>query len=398
MEPPASPAPHEPGRPAARSGSAPASPRTPADGSADASTAGLPGVERATAASGRDGALRAALGAVADHRPLTQAGAAEAFGVIMEGAATPAQIGALLLGLRARGETAAELAGVVRAMRHAMIVLPADRREELVDTCGTGGGGFPTFNVSTVAAFVAAGAGVRIAKHGNRSYTSACGSADVLEALGIPLDAPVAALAHVLAEAGIVFMFAPLMHPAMRHVASVRRELGVPTLMNLVGPLANPAGASRQVIGVADPQRLGLVAAALRELETRCALVVHGAPGLDEISPLGLTQVAEVGPQGERRWTIDPRDFDLHCSSAADLRCGEPRENARIAKDVLAGRGPAGARAAVVLNAAAAIFVSGRAPSYDGAVSAAIEALDHGAGLEALGRMQAAYERYGTES
>jgi anthranilate phosphoribosyltransferase len=166
-------------------------------------------------------------------------------------------------------------------------------------------------------------------------------------------------------------------------------------VMNLVGPLANPARASRQVIGVADPSRLGLVAAAVRELETRCALVVHGAPGLDEISPLGLTDVVEVGPAGERPWTIDPRDFDLHCSSSADLGCGEPRENARIAHDVLAGHGPAGARAAVVLNAAAAIYVSGRVSGYSRAVGVAADALDHGAGLDALRRMQAAYERQG---
>jgi len=336
-------------------------------------------------------ALRAALRILADGGALSEAIVTDAFGAVMSGEATPSQIGALLLGLRARGETPAELAGVARALRRAMVTLPADHVEQLVDTCGTGGGTVPTFNISTVAAFVAAGAGVRVAKHGNRSYTSRCGSADVLEALGVPLNAPVPVLARVLAEAGIVFMFAPLMHPAMRHVAVVRRELGVPTLMNVVGPLANPAGARRQVIGVADRKRLALVATALRTLGSSHVLVVYGEPGLDEISPIGLTHVIEVQAGEERRWTIDPHALGLGAPTSDDLQCGPPATNARLLEDLLGGAGPRGARSAVVLNAAAAIYVSGRVGTFKGAVDAAADSLDRGAGLAALERMLAAY-------
>ncbi len=338
-------------------------------------------------------ALRAALRTVAEGGTLSEGVVADAFGAVMAGEATTAQIGGLLLGLRARGETPAELAGVARALRRAMVPLGADRPGDLVDTCGTGGGAVTTFNISTIAAFVAAGAGVRIAKHGNRSYTSRCGSADVLEALGVPLEAPVAALREVLGDAGIVFMFAPFMHPAMRHVAAVRRELGVPTLMNLVGPLANPAGALRQVIGVADRQRLALVAAALAALGVRHALVVHGEPGLDEISPLGPTHVVEVRGAEERHWTLDPESLGLGEATRDDLRSDEPRANAALLVDVLSGRGSRGARNAVVLNAAAAVYVAGRAATYEDGLRVAVEALDSGAGFAALQRMQQAYGR-----
>ena len=335
--------------------------------------------------------LRTALRAIADGETLSEQSATDAFDAVMAGAATPAQVAALLMGMRARGETPAELTGVVRALRRAMVRVPAERPEELVDTSGTGGGAVTTFNISTIAAFVAAGTGVRVAKHGNRSYTSRCGSADLLEAFGVPLDASVAVLGRVLADAGIVFMYAPAMHPAMRHVGPVRRELGVPTLMNLVGPLANPAGAARQVIGVSDPQRLGLVAAALRALDVTHALVVHGTPGLDEISPLGPTRVVEVRPDGERYWTIDPREFGLESGAPSHLDCGDPATNAQITTTLLSGGGPAGARSAVALNAAAAIYVAGRAPTFADALTAALDALDRGLGLVALNRMRAAY-------
>ncbi len=344
-------------------------------------------------ASARRAALTQAVQSLAQGLVLTEKDIALAFETVMVGEATGAEISALLLGLRTRGETAADLAGVVRVLRNAMIALAADRPGELVDTAGTGGGTVRTFNISTIAAFVAAGTGVRIAKHGNRSHTSQCGSADVLEALGVPLDASIALLQTVLAEAGIVFMYAPAMHPAMRHVAAVRRELGVPTIMNFVGPLANPAGAGRQVIGVADRARLPLVAAALQMLGTTHGLVVHGEPGLDEISPLGPTQVFEVRPDLTRQWTIDPRDFDLAFESPDDLAGGDPTVNATIAKRVLAGKGSPAARGAVALNAAAAIYVSGRTASYADALSLAVDALDRGAGLDALHRMQAAYDR-----
>src|SRR5688500_13433259 len=201
----------------------------------------------------------------------------------MRGEASPAQVAAILVALRVKGETVHEIAGGARALRDAMVRLPSDTPAALVDTCGTGGGAVTTFNISTAAALVAAGAGVRIAKHGNRSFTSQCGSADVLEALGVKIDVPVAAMEQALRLSGIVFMFAPLMHPAMRHVGPVRRELGIPTVMNIVGPLANPAMAGRQVVGVADDRRVPLIAGALKTLGTIHALVVHGEPGLDEI-------------------------------------------------------------------------------------------------------------------
>jgi anthranilate phosphoribosyltransferase len=343
----------------------------------------------------RDDALRTTLRVLADGSPIDPALVGAAFDAVMHGDATSGQIGALLIGLRARGETPEILASVVQAMRRAMIAVAAEGREDLVDTCGTGGGSVPTFNVSTVAAFVAAGAGVRIAKHGNRSYTSRSGSADMLEALGVPLAMPAAALSHVLADAGIMFMFAPVMHPAMRHVGPVRRELGFPTLMNLVGPLANPAGTTRQVIGVGDPAHLTLVARALAALGTTHALVVHGQPGMDEISPIGLTSITEVRGGEERSWTLDPREFQLAGGRQSDLRGGEPAENASMAIDLLSGGGTTAARSAVILNAAAAIYVAGRAPTFDAAVDQARASLERRAGLGALERLRAAVARHG---
>jgi anthranilate phosphoribosyltransferase len=336
-------------------------------------------------------ALRDALRALAQGRSLSVSEVRAAFGEIMCGDATPAMTAGLLMGLRVRGETPDELAGAVHALRDAMISLPSDDPSTLVDTCGTGGGTFTTFNISTAAAFVAAAAGVRVAKHGNRSYTSRCGSADVLEALGVPLEVPIETMASVLARSGIVFMFAPRMHPAMRHVGPVRRELGVPTIMNLVGPLANPARAIRQVIGVGDPDRLMLVAQAARTLGFSRAMVVHGEPGLDEISPLGPTAVCEVRADSVTRWTINPNDYGLSGGDAAHLACGDPAENARIIREVLGARGPRGARSAVALNAAAAIYVAGIAESYADAVTRATATLDSGAGLTALDQMVAAY-------
>src|SRR5437764_7567983 len=239
-------------------------------------------------------ALQGAIHKLAFHEPLTAEDAESAFNVVMKGEATAVQVAALLSALRATGETPEVVAGVVRALRSAIVSLSADDPSALVDTCGTGGGAVSTFNISTAAAIVAAGAGVRIAKHGNRSFTSRCGSADVLEALGVPIDVPVPVMEAALRDVGIAFMFAPLMHPAMRHVGPVRRELGIPTVMNIVGPLANPAKAGGQVVGVADRERAPTLAAALSSLGTRHALVVHGEPGLDEISPLGATHVIEV--------------------------------------------------------------------------------------------------------
>ncbi len=336
-------------------------------------------------------ALQLAIGRLAHHQPIGATEAADAFGVIMRGEATELQVAAMLTGLRVRGETGEIVAGVVRALRQVMVLLPAERRDELVDTCGTGGGAVQTFNISTAAALVAAGAGVRVAKHGNRSFTSRCGSADVLEALGVPLDAPLETMAASLRNAGIVFMFAPVMHPAMKHVGPVRRELAIPTVMNVVGPLANPAGATRQVVGVADPGRVDTLAAALSELGARHALILHGEPGLDEVSPLGPTRVLEIRSDRADEWTIDPEKYGYRGLSAADLAGGDPAENARIILEVLGGRGSPAAQAAVVLNAAAAIYVSGRVAGFADGVAQARRSLESGAGLTALELLRAAY-------
>jgi anthranilate phosphoribosyltransferase len=313
-----------------------------------------------------------------------------AFDLVMRGEATPVQIAALLVGLRVKGETPDEVAAVVQAMRNAMVVLYDSDPDSLVDTCGTGGGAVTTFNISTAAALLAAGAGVRIAKHGNRSFTSQCGSADVLEALGVAIEVPRASMEHALKQAGIVFMFAPLMHPAMRHVGPVRRELAVPTVMNMVGPLANPARAGRQVVGVSDQRRVALMAGALHELGTVHAMVVHGAPGMDEVSPLGPTQVIEIRGAKTKEWTIDPNRFGLGRVAVEALAGGPPAENAAIILKVLRGDGPPGASAAVILNAAAAIYVGGKASSYDEAVECASTALTTGSGIVALNRLRAA--------
>lgn len=321
---------------------------------------------------------------------LDAAAAADAFRVVMSGEGTPAQMAALLMGLRMRGESASEVAGAARALREAMTKIESADASALVDTCGTGGGTVGTFNISTASAILAAGAGVRIAKHGNRSFTSKSGSADVLEALGVPIDVPVPRMRDVLDDAGIVFMFAPTMHPAMRHVGPVRREMGVQTVMNLIGPLANPAMAGRQVIGVADPARLELIAGALQELGTVHSLVVHGEPGMDEISPLGPTTIIEIRGNAVSRSIFDPASVGITGIVAADLVGGEPEQNATIIERVLLGKGTAGAEAAVVLNAGGALYVGGKADSLPAGITLAREALREGRGWDALGRLRAA--------
>lgn len=316
--------------------------------------------------------------------------AASAFRAVMAGEGTPAQMAALLMGLRVRGETPVEVAGAARALREAMTRLESSDPTALVDTCGTGGGAVGTFNISTAAALLAAGAGVRIAKHGNRSFTSKSGSADVLEALGVPIDVPIARMRDVLDEAGIVFMFAPTMHPAMRHVGPVRRELAIQTVMNLVGPLANPAGAGRQVIGVADPARLTLIAGALSELGTTHSLLVHGTIGMDEISPIGPTTVIELRGGETMHWTIDPERLGFMGIDVSDLAGGEPAQNATVIERVLLGKGPRGAEAAVLLNAAAAVYVGGIASSLADALAVVRQALAEKRGWDALGRLRSA--------
>lgn len=335
-------------------------------------------------------ALQEAVRRLARRESLSAEQSAAAFRVVMAGDGTPVLIAALLAALRVKGETPAEIAGAAQALRDAMTVLVAPDADELVDTCGTGGGAIATFNISTAAALVAAGAGVRIAKHGNRSFTTRSGSADVLEALGVAIDIPVERMVPVLEAAGIVFMFAPTMHPAMRHVGPVRRELGMETVMNMVGPLANPARAGRQVVGVSDPARAELIAGALASLGSVHALVVHGEPGMDEISPMGQSRVIEIRGGALSRWTIDPDEHGFALASASELAGGEPAQNAALITAVLEGSASAGATAAVLLNAAAAIYVSGRVLTLAAGVSVARESVTSGAAMASLERLRRA--------
>jgi anthranilate phosphoribosyltransferase len=335
------------------------------------------------------GPLERAILALAARESLGETLSAEVFGVVMRGEASPGQIGGLLMALRVKGETADEVAGAVRALRAAMVRVEVDA-PHLVDTAGTGGGAVTTFNISTGAALVAAGAGATVAKHGNRSYTSQCGSADVLEALGVSMGLDAIAAARVLREAGVAFLYAPNFHPAMRHVAPVRKELGVTTLMNLVGPLANPAGVRRQVVGVADAQRGPLVARTLSRLGAEHALVVHGRVGMDEISPVGETDVWEVREADVVTWSIDPGEYGLAATDVEALRGGAPAVNAARLERLLEDGDDADGRAAVLLNAGAAVYVAGLASSFREGVERARTALDSGAARDALARLRRA--------
>tara|TARA_A100001037_G_scaffold88931_1_gene80629 strand:- start:26952 stop:27977 length:1026 start_codon:yes stop_codon:yes gene_type:complete len=323
---------------------------------------------------------------VAQGKDLTTSEAEAAFDRFMDGTASEIQMAGLLVGMRAKGLASSEIAGCVRALRSAMNSVSASAPDTLVDTAGTGGGAITTFNISTTAAFVAAGAGVPVAKHGNRSFTSRSGSADVLEALGVRIDLTPERMSEVLEEAGIVFMFAPLLHPAMRHVGSVRAGLGISTIMNVLGPLTNPAGARRQVVGVADESLLDLIPGALLELGHIRALVVHGTHGLDEVSPLGSTRVVELRNGALLDYEFDPESVGLSPVKASEIAGGEPEQNARIVKAVLNGETGAH-RTAVVLNAAAALLVSDRAPDWSSAVSLAGDTIDSGAASAALERL-----------
>lgn len=340
--------------------------------------------------------LQVVINDLAHGRELSSNKIASAFDVIMRGDASAVQVASLLTGLRVRGETAEVIAGVATSLRRAMNVLEADSPEWLVDTCGTGGGEVTTFNISTASAIVAASAGVPIAKHGNRSFTSRSGSADVLEALGVNIDVDPQVMVSALRDAGIVFMFAPRMHPAMRHVGPIRRELAIPTVMNVVGPLANPANAGRQVIGVADVSRLEVIAESLCLLGTVHSLAVHGEPGMDEISPVGKTTVLEIRNSEIERWSINPADYGYSDVSLEELAGGSPEDNAAIIEEIFRGRGQRGARAAVVLNAGAAIYISGilekagTASTFASGVAAAERAIDSGAATAALNNLRAA--------
>ena len=306
---------------------------------------------------------------------------------IMGGEATPAQIGGFLVALRAKGETADEIAGCADAMRsHVLEVRPS--RDDVVDVVGTGGDVGRTFNISTTAAIVAAAAGAAVAKHGNRAVSSVSGSADVLEALGFTLEQPPERIAQSIDTLGFGFMFAPLHHPAMRHAAPVRRELGTRTIFNILGPLTNPAGARAGVFGVYSPALTRTVADALAVLESRRAFVVHGAGGIDELSPAGPNLVFEVADGAVRERVIDPLELGIGRCDPEDLAGGTPEENAGTARDVLAGM-PGAKRDAVALNAAGAIAASGHAEDLADGLAAAKAAIDNGAAIARLEELMA---------
>jgi anthranilate phosphoribosyltransferase len=326
--------------------------------------------------------LTEAIDRLANGADLEPSEASRVLAEIIDGKASEAQAAAFLIALRTKGETVGEIAGLARVLRERAVRV--DAGDGLVDTAGTGGGR-PTFNVSTTAAFIAAGAGCRVAKHGNRSATSQCGSADVLEALGGRIDAGVDVVEACIREIGFGFMFAPLHHPAFKHIVPVRRELAVRTIFNFLGPLTNPAGARRQVIGVSDPTKLETIAAALGELGAERALVVSSADGLDEFSVSGATRVVELKDGALSTYDVTPEQAGVAPSSDGAVRAGTPEQNAVVLRDVLAGN-PGTERSLAVLNAGAAIYVAGRADTLSDGVSTAEESIDSGAAAGVLER------------
>jgi anthranilate phosphoribosyltransferase len=327
--------------------------------------------------------IQQALQQVLDGRDLTRDETREVMGEIMVGQATPAQIGGFLVALRAKGETADEIAGCAEAMRaHVLAVRP--RRDDLVDTAGTGGDGAHTINISTAAALVAAAAGAAVAKHGNRAVSSACGSADVLEALGFSLEQEPERIAQSIDELGFGFLFAPSHHPAMRHAAPVRKELATRTVFNVLGPLTNPAGARAQVVGVYSAELVRTIAEVLATLGARRAFVVHGAGGIDELSPVGPNLVAEVVDGEVHERTLDPEaELGLPRCDIAELRGGTPAENAAAVREVFDGA-DGGRRSAILLNAAGAIAAGGHAEDLREGLELARETVDSGAAAERL--------------
>jgi anthranilate phosphoribosyltransferase len=329
--------------------------------------------------------IQRALTKLLDGHHLSREDAREVMGSIMRGEATPAQIAGFLIALRAKGETADEIAGCAEAMREHMLPVRPER-DDLVDTAGTGGDGAKTINISTAAALVAAAAGAGVAKHGNRAVSSASGSADVLEALGFNLELSPERVARSIDELGFGFLFAPTHHPAMRHAAPVRRELAARTVFNVLGPLTNPAGARAQVVGVYAPELVRTIAEVLAQLGARRAFVVHGAGGIDELSPAGPNFVCEVVGGGVRVRNIDPVEFGIQRCDPGELRGGSPEENAAAIRAVFAGEN-GGRRSAILLNAAGAIAAGGHAEDLREGLELAREAVDSGAAAERLDQL-----------
>ena len=326
--------------------------------------------------------IQQALAQLLEGRDLSRSEARTVMGSIMSGEATPAQIAGFLIALRAKGETTDEIAGCAEAMReHMLPVRP--RRADLVDTAGTGGDGAKTINISTAAALVAAAAGAGVAKHGNRAVSSASGSADVLEALGFELELPPERVAASIDELGFGFLFAPTHHPAMRHAAPVRRELAARTVFNVLGPLTNPAGARAQVVGVYAPELVRTIAEVLAQLGASRAFVVHGAGGIDELSPAGPNFVCEVVGGSVRARNIDPLELGVARCDPSELRGGSPAENAAAIRAVFAGEN-GGRRSAILLNAAGAIAAGGHAEDLREGLELARQAVDSGAAAARL--------------
>ena len=325
--------------------------------------------------------IKEAIQSLVSGQSLTMDEAAAVMTEIMSGEATPAQFGAFVTALRLKGETVEEIAGLAKVMRDK--ASPVKVSGPTVDTCGTGGDAFGTLNISTTAAFIVAGAGLKVAKHGNRAMTSSCGSADVLEALGVKIDLGPDGVQECLEKAGIGFMFAPAFHPAMKYAVGPRREIGIRTVFNFLGPLTNPAGAQAQVIGVSDEVFAPKMAQVLQRLGSRHALVTHGEEGLDEISICGETKVWEVKGDSSSAYTVTPEEFGFKRASIEDIRGGTVDENAKILRNILRGAtGPA--REVVLLNAAAGLVAGDLRPDIAGGVELAREVLDSGAALQRL--------------
>ncbi|MCL7417138.1 MAG: anthranilate phosphoribosyltransferase [Halalkalicoccus sp.] len=322
---------------------------------------------------------------VTEGEDLTQAEARAAATAVFEGA-TEAQIGALLTALRAKGETEAEIAGFAEGMRGAARTI-APERSPLVDTCGTGGDDYDTINVSTTSAIVASGAGIPIAKHGNYSVSSNSGSADVLEELGVEIDAEPPAVERMIEKQGLGFMLAPVFHPAMKAVIGPRKELGIRTVFNVLGPLTNPAGANAQVVGVYDPDLVPVLARALSHLDVERALVVHGA-GMDEIGLHGETRVAEVRGDGIEEYTLEPADLGLESHPVSAVAGGTPAENAADLEGIVTGEVGGAKREIILANAGAAIYVAGEADSLEEGAEIAANAIDGGGATEKLESMR----------
>jgi len=336
--------------------------------------------------------IKEAIGKLVSGESLSQSEAAAVMEEIMSGESTSAQIGSFLTALRVKGETIDEIAGLAEVMRAK--ATPVRASQPVVDTCGTGGDSSGTFNISTTAAFVAAGAGLTVAKHGNRAMTSKCGSADVLEALGVNITLGPEHVSRCLSEVGVGFMFAPLYHPAMKNVAGPRRELGIRTVFNILGPLTNPAGASAQLLGVPSDDLVGKLAAVLQRLGCRHALVVHGADGVDELSITGPSLVGEVRGGELRTYTVRPEDFGLKRGDPAELAGDTATANAIKVRGILAGSNGA-ARRVVLLNAAAALVAGDAVSTITEGVALAARSIDSGAALDRLDRLIALGQRLG---